>query len=228
MSEDSAAGAAIYTPFVLGYYDEVIHGFNLPVLWGCRSARVQRLYDEWASPNHLDVGVGTGLCLDRCRFRERPRRIVLLDLNENSLAHTARRIARYRPEVRHADVMAPLDPAPAAFDSVGLSLLLHCLPGPMENKARAFDHVAAVMKPGAVLFGATLVGRGVRVPWLSRQVLRVLNRRRIFSNQQDDPASLRSALERRFRSVQVDVAGLMALFVARAPLRPPETRDRRF
>jgi SAM-dependent methyltransferase len=212
---DSAAGAALYSPFVLRFYDPVVHGFNLPVLWRCRTGRVQRLYDEHASANHLDIGVGTGYYLDRCRFQVPPKRIVLFDLNPNSLACTARRLARYEPTTQAGDVLAPFDPAPAAFDSVGMATFLHCVPGPMEHKARAFDHVAAVMNAGAVVFGSTLLGRGVRVPWTSRLVMRAMNRRGIFSNANDDPTTLRAALDARFDDVEIEVVGLMALFVAR-------------
>jgi len=215
-AQASEAGAALYTPFVLRFYDPVVHGFNLPVLWRCRSARVQRLYDRYASTNHLDVGVGTGLYLDRCRFRRPPVRIELMDLNPHSLVHTSRRIRRYRPQTREGDVLHPLDPRPAPFDSVGMATFLHCVPGPMAQKAVAFDHVAAVMNPGAVLFGSTLLGRGVRMPRLTSLVIRSLNRRGIFSNLEDDLPSLQGALERRFRDVEVEVVGLMALFVARA------------
>lgn len=214
-SQDSAAGAALYSPLVLRFYDPVVHGFNLPVLWRCPTRRVQRLYDEHASANHLDVGVGTGFYLDRCRFRSAPQRLVLFDLNPNSLACTARRLARYRPSTQGGDVLEPLAPPPAPFDSVGMATFLHCVPGPMEHKARAFDHVAAVMNPGAVVFGSTVLGRGVRVPWSSRMVMRSMNRRGIFANAQDDPTSLRAALEARFDDVELDVVGLMALFAAR-------------
>ena len=64
-TDDSQAGAALYTPFVLRFYDPVVHGFNLPVLWRCRSARVQRLYVEFASATPLDIGVGAGFASRR-------------------------------------------------------------------------------------------------------------------------------------------------------------------
>ena len=212
---NNRAGAAIYTRSFLRIYDPVVHGFNLPVLWRCRSARVQRLYDDLASPNHLDVGVGTGHYLDRCRFRTRPQRLVLLDLNPNSLARTCQRVARLRPEARLGDVLRPLTPRPASFDSVGLANLLHCLPGPMPSKAVAFDHLAAVMHPGAVLFGSTLLGRGAPASRPARLVMHVLNRRGVFSNTEDDHASLQASLEERFTEIQVEVVGVMALFCAR-------------
>ncbi len=214
---ESDTGAAIYTRSFLWVYDPIVHGFNLPVLWRCRASHVQRMYDDLASPNHLDIGVGTGYFLDRCRFR--PKRLMLMDLNANSLAHTARRIARHRPELLAADALRPLRPRPEPFDSVGLANLLHCMPGPMDRKAVLFDHVAEVMRPGAVLFGSTLVGRGVRGSWPARFVMRKLNQKGVFSNTHDDEPSLRSALERRFDDVQIDVIGMMALFTARHTVR---------
>lgn len=209
------AGAAIYSRWFLHVYDPIVHGFNLPVLWRCPSPLVQGLYDELSSPNHLDVGVGTGRYLAHCRFGRQPTRIALLDMNPNSLAHAGRRIGHYRPEILHGDVLRPLAPPPAPFDSVGMANLLHCLPGPMSRKAAALDNLAAVMQPGAVLFGSTLMGRGVPSTWAARVMMRQLNRRGVFSNRDDDPASLVAALERRFEDVRVDLVGQMALFSAR-------------
>ena len=39
-----------------------------------------------------------------------------------------------------------------------LNLVIHCLPGPLERKARAVANVAAVLAPTGVLFGASVLG----------------------------------------------------------------------
>ena len=101
------------------------------------------------------------------------------------------------------------------FDSVGLHYLFHCLPGDVESKSVVFDHVAALMNPGAVLFGATLLQGGVPRKWIAQRLMEVYNRKGIFSNERDDLPSLERSLRKRFKDVSVEVVGCAALFSGR-------------
>ena len=149
----------------------------------------------------------------------------MVDLNENSLAHTARRIARYRPVTYRRDVLTAVELAgadgtpEAPFGSIGMGYLLHCLPGPMANKARAFDHVLPHLSDTGVLFGATILSRGVHVNRLARTLMGIYNRKGIFGNESDSLDGLRAQLARRFRQVVITVRGCVALFSAREPVR---------
>ena len=85
----------------------------------------------------------------------------------------------------------------------------------MEAKSVAFDHLKALMNPGATLFGATLLQGGVARNPAAKALMAVYNRKRIFSNAADDLASLERALRARFQSVTITVAGCGALFSGR-------------
>src|SRR5207248_475176 len=107
---------------------------------------------------HLDVGPGTGYLLEHARLRG-DTQITLLDPNRDVLAHATRRLARLHPKSLQADVLKSLPMQEnQRFDSAALNYVLHCLPGPPERKAAAVRNVAAVLKPGGVLFGATVLG----------------------------------------------------------------------
>jgi hypothetical protein len=93
--------------------------------------------------------------------------------------------------------------------------VLHCLPGSMEAKAVAFDHLQALMNPRAVLFGSTLLQGGVPRRWWAKRLMDVYNHQRIFSNRHDSLAGLTRALRQRFRDVSVEVVGCAAMFVGR-------------
>ena len=67
-----------------------------------------RHYDHHISPNHLDVGVGTGYFLDHCRFETPSPRMGLIDPNSPSLDAAGRRLARYAPEIHQADILEPI------------------------------------------------------------------------------------------------------------------------
>ncbi len=223
MSEDSAvsieaiyAGQAVYTKPMLAVYDLAVFRGTCPLLWRCPSHHILELYDRFVSANHLDVGVGTGYFLDRCRFPEPQPRLGLLDLNPNSLEFAARRLVRYKPEVYRANVLEPIRIKAPKFDSVGMSFLLHCLPGTLQTKAVAFDNLKELLNPGGAIFGATLLGRGVDTGFLTRQVMRFFNARRVLTNERDDLDGLKMVLQGRLSESFIQVVGCVALFWGRA------------
>ncbi len=214
--EDPAdAGQAIYSRPLLAVYDAFVYGFNMPVGWRCSKRRLLDLYDANVSADHLDVGVGTGILLDECRFPQPAPRITLLDMNPNSLAVTAARIERYAPRVRQGNALEPWPVEPGSFDSVALTHIVHCLPGSMPDKVPVFEHAAAALAPGGTLFGATILGRGVELTAPGRALQAAANARGALSNREDDAAGLDAALARWFPQREVRVRGAVALFTAR-------------
>ena len=211
-AEQVEAGQAIYSTRMLAVYDFLVLGISSRFVWRCPASRVEEHYDRHITANHLDVGVGTGYFLDRCRFPSSTPRVALMDLNPNSLDFASRRIARYKPETYRRNVLEPISLDADRFDSVGINYLLHCIPGSMESKSIVLDHLKALMTPGGVLFGATLLHGGVPRNWLARRLMAVYNWKDIFSNQQDDLEGLTRALTARFREVSVGVVGCAALF----------------
>lgn len=214
--EQVAAGQAVYTKRTLAVYDFVVLGVSNRFVWRCPTQKLEEHYNKHVTANHLDVGVGTGYFLDRCRFPSQSPRIALLDLNQNALEFAARRIARYKPETYCRNVLEPISINAAKFDSVGINYLLHCVPGSIESKAVMFDHLKALMNPTAVLFGSALLQGGVQRNWFARRLMDAYNKKGIFSNQQDDLEGLKRALGHRFGEVSVEVAGCAAIFSSHA------------
>jgi len=210
-----AAGQAVYTKPVLSVYDFVVLGVSNRWIWKCPTPVIEAHYCRHLSANHLDVGVGTGYFLDRCPFPSMSPRVALMDLNPNTLEYASQRIARYRPEIYSQNILQPITQPMAPFDSIGINYLLHCVPGSLREKAIAFDHLKPLMNPGATLFGSTILHNGVQRSWLARRLMQTYNRKGIFSNNADDLESLTRALQERFSSVDVQVAGCVAMFAAR-------------
>jgi SAM-dependent methyltransferase len=212
--DEIAAAHAAYTRRSLRGYDLLVHGLSNHVLWRCPTRELLAHYDAHVSANHLDVGVGTGYFLDRCRFPTARPRLALMDLNPECLRAAASRVARYRPEVYQYNVLEPIELAAAPFDSIGLMYLLHCLPGALADKARVFDNVAAHLRPGGVLFGATLLQGDAPRGFLAQRLMDFYNAKGIFNNARDDRATLERALRERFARSEVRLVGCVALFVA--------------
>ncbi|MFT3733732.1 MAG: class I SAM-dependent methyltransferase [Rhodocyclaceae bacterium] len=210
------AGQAIYTPLTLKLYDLVVLGISNRFIWRCPTRSLLGHYNAHISGKHLDIGVGTGYFLDRCRFSLAQPAITLMDLNEHALQHAAQRIARYRPATVVQNVLLPFARTDEKYDSVGMNYLLHCVPGSIAQKAVAFDHVKAVMNPGATIFGATLLQGGVPRNLAARKLMAAYNRKGVFCNEQDDLAGLVAALNARFSDVTVSVQGCAAVFAGKA------------
>lgn len=219
------AGHAFYTSRTLALYDIAILGYFSRVAWRCPSRQLLAHYDEHVTGNHLDVGVGTGYFLDRCQHPVASPRIVLLDANPACLDVAQRRLDRLDPGRLEASVLDPIPFDGPPFTSIGMTYLLHCLPGRMADKAVAFDHVAALAAPGATVFGATLLSEGVHRNWYARAIMRWNNKRGIFCNEHDDLDGLRSALEDRFDDVTVTTTGCVALFNGKTRDGAPEPSD---
>lgn len=189
------AGQAIYSPAALALYDLVVLTLSNPLVWRCPTRRILALYDRHVAAEHLDVGVGTGWYLNRCRYPREGPRVGLMDLNPNPLAAASQRIARHRPELYRADVLRPISlEGVAPFRSVALTYLLHCLPGSIQEKAVAFDNLAPLLHPDGVVFGATLLSLGVERSRAARALMRAYNRKGVFSNEADGVDGLRATL----------------------------------
>ena len=216
-ADEVEAGQRVYTPFTLRVYDVAVLGFSNRFAWRCRSSEMLARYDRLVGARHLDVGVGTGWFLDHCSWPVESPEITLLDLNENSLSAASRRIRRYAPVTVRANVLDRVDLGDARFDSIGANFLFHCLPGGLERKARTVvSNLRPYLAPGGVVFGSTILGRGVSHNLLGRRLLRLYNRKRIFSNLEDDRRGLEQGLASELTDVQIDVVGAVALFSGRA------------
>jgi SAM-dependent methyltransferase len=205
----------VYTPHSLKVYDARVYRFTGPILWRCPKDRLLELYDADVSARHLDIGVATGCLLDECRFPVATPRITLMDLNESSLEVAAKRLARYQPTSHQANVLEPWGLQHGSYDSVGMVNVLHCVSGAMPVKTVAFEHARSALAPGGVLFGATVLGRGVEHTRLSRMALEGMNRRGVFCNLEDSLEDLDAGLGRVFDSHKIHVEGTVALFTAR-------------
>jgi len=210
------AGQAVYNKNVLSAYDVIVISISNHYIWKCSSSLIEAHYNANVSSNHLDVGVGTGYFLDRCRFPTGNPRVALMDMNANSLEFTSKRLKRYRPESYQQNVLEEISAPIESFDSVGTNYLLHCLPGTITDKATVFDHLKSLMNPGARVFGSTILQSGVERSWLAKKLMDLYNKKGIFSNIEDSLEGLRSVLFQRFKNVKIEVAGCVALFSGQA------------
>jgi len=214
ISNSIEAGQAVYTKRMLSLYDLWVLGISNSLFWHCPTSELRKVFVENATNNHLDVGVGTGYFLDKC-LSNTDRRVALLDLNNNSLDAAALRIRRFNPEIYNENVLGSFDLRCTKFDSVSVNYLLHCLPGSMKEKCLAIENILPSLNPNGVVFGSTILGKGVKTGFLAKQLMRAYNKKGIFGNDQDSLEELVLFLKYNFKKVDVEIKGSVAIFVAK-------------
>lgn len=213
-SREALAGAAVYSKMLLAIYDVEVLMLEMPYVFGCPLRKMLDFYNEHVSGKHLDVGVGSGYFLDKCRFPVGNPEIHLMDLNRNSLSRTAKRIRRYRPVTHRWNVLEPVQEALPRFNSIGAGNFLHCLPGTMSTKGIVFQNLKPFLSEEGVFFGMTILGRNVDAGALYRTANSLYNKLSIFCNLNDSLADLDGILHAHFRTSSVSLAGGVALFAA--------------
>lgn len=217
MDRDTRPGAAVYNRATLLAYDFWVLGVSNRYAWACPTEALVGHFENHASGRHLDIGVGSGALLQHARFPVDNPEVALADLNPASLAAAARRIRHLAPRTHRVDVMRPFRLPGPPFASVSMNYLLHCLPGDLAAKAPAVRHAAAQLRPGGSLFGATILGAGVRHNAFGRALMGVYNARGIFSNRRDSVEALQAVLAPELEDVEIQVIGRVALFAGRKP-----------
>lgn len=215
LHERSKPGYVGYSSFVLSIYDLWVHGINNHLFWKCPTRDLISHYNQHITPNHLEIGLGTGYLLDNCVIPGPNPRLVFCDMNPNCLERACHRMRRYKPNAFQRNVLEPIDGVGERFASVGLNYVLHCLPGDLVSKRAALVNIAACLEPGGVLFGSTLLAREVPLSLPARLQMKALNARRYFSNMDDSLSELKTGLGEVFVDYDVDVRGCAALFWGR-------------
>ncbi|KAI8970732.1 S-adenosyl-L-methionine dependent methyltransferase [Trametes punicea] len=226
MSDQLHPSASLYSHFVLRLYDFVVLTVSNRFAWRCptRSTLLPFYQHHIGDRAHLEIGVGTGYYPAASAPRLAKLTLVsLLDLNPNTLAYARARLANagysgHIDTLQH-DVFKPLpDSTRARYDSVALFYLFHCLPGAFPKKATdVFANIVPALAPGAVVYGATILGRGVAHNWLGTRLMALWNSKRVFGNTHDSEDGLRQALQETFDEYDLRVVGVVALFTARSP-----------
>jgi len=214
-SDPSYKGQSGYNPALLAIYDVWVLKFMAPRVWKCPIRPAISRYRRYIGPRHIDVGPGTGYFIEHAA-PPLGTEITLLDPNPHVLKRASKRLAAWAPVAVEADVMKPL-PVEGRYDSAALSFVLHCLRGPMSNKATAIRNVADVLTADGVLFGGTVLGTRERHTRSARAFLWAFNKEGGFDNRDDTAEGLHEILDASFRQLAIERCGSAVLFTASGP-----------
>lgn len=173
--KSSAAGANLYTPLTLRLYDFWVLNITNTYGWRCPTNTVLLpFFQQNLNNNHLDVGVGTGYYLAESTVPPTTK-VTLCDLNAHSLSAAEARFGREDTACLLHDIFKPL-PTEERFESISMFYLLHCLPGPTSRKTAVFSTLKKNLTDDGVLYGATVLAKGVHHNWMGRVLMWWYNR----------------------------------------------------
>ena len=208
---DIKKGQAIYTPIMLKLYNIWVLDISNTWIWRCPKHIQLEQFNQYITDNHLDIGVGTGYYLKQCALPSKAK-LSLMDLNPNCLDASKNLLQDCAPNVYLHDIFKPNKSLLNQFNSISMNYLLHCLPGNMVTKSEAIANAVSMLKPGGVLFGATILADNNLHTKISQRLCAFYNKKGIFSNQKDSLEALKLALAKHLTDIELSVVGCVGLF----------------
>ena len=206
-----------YSHWLLAIYDWWVLGVVTTYAWRCpTTSYLLPFFRKHASLKHLDIGVGTGYYLSNADWPPEAT-VTLVDLNANSLETAEARLAREGTRTVLQDIFEPLPKKLGNFDSISLFYLMHCLPGSVKEKCQIFGHLKDRLNDGGCVYGATILGAGVKHNIFGRAILTLRNSKGFFTNRDDSEAGFANALRVYFEEVEVELQGTVLMFKGSKP-----------
>jgi len=217
INEDVIRGQQVYNKFTLAVYDVVLFKILTGRVWGLSTERLLTFYNEHITSNHMDVGVGSGFLLDNCKFPSSQPRLTLMDLNQDCLDHSSKRLQRYNIKSYKRNILAPITIDESGYDSISMNYLLHCLPGTIVEKMVVFKNLYALLNPGGVIFGSTIIADSNDSNWLAKRLMKIYNKKGVFTNTEDNIQTMTRLLSEQYEKFELNVVGSAAQFVIHKP-----------
>lgn len=210
--------AAAYRGVNLRLYDYFVLRFTSPYAWGCTASELRAMYRKNISPDHAEVGVGSGYFLAAEQDRTDWTALSLIDPNTSALEYVTRRLRTTATTPHVADILVRESLPKRQFRSVAANYVLHCLPDDRAAKRTAIANLAGITSDDGTLFGATVLG-DARHNVLGRALMHGCNALGVFGNRHDTEQGLRQDLGRHFGRVEVECRNRVAMFSASEPVR---------
>lgn len=205
------AGGAVYTPLMLKIYNLYVLSFSNYWIWRCAKKKQLKQYQMYRGKVHCDIGVGTGFYLQHCNWPQ-DTQLTLFDLNQNSLNQAKMAISTLDVDCIKGNIYERNIELGNHFDAISANYLLHCLPGTMSDKCKVLENIAYMLKPNGRFFGASILSDENLHTWASKKLMRLYNKKGIFTNYGDSAQALEDSLRKSFSQVDIKIQGCVALF----------------
>jgi len=203
-----------YSKVIFSMYDKLVLKYAMPIIWKCKVADIENFYNNHITINHLDIAAGTGFFLNNCKSLPDNTRLTVMDINPVCLDILEKQLQRFNTKVYKQDIMKPIEGS-EKYSSIGLSLLLHCLPGDMKSKEIVFRNIKKVLKSDGTVFGTTFIYKNQKVNLLTRFWAFQYNFMGLLNNHSDTLLDLKTILDKNFQEYNIETIGHCVFFTAK-------------
>lgn len=215
MSKSTYDGQKVYSRLVLKLYNFIVLFFNNNFLWKCKTSQLLKLYKNNVSPNHLDIGVGSGYYLKK--VKDKLEIVALMDLNQNCLDYVKKVLKDKQILTYNIDILKDIpEKFFSKYDSISCNYLIHCLPD-NGNKEKVFENIAKMLSQEGTAFGSTIINDYSSK--LAAKVANKFNAKGIFDNKNDTYESIEKYLKNNFAKYSIKQIGSVCVYVMREPLK---------
>lgn len=175
---------------ILNNYDYLVNNINCKYVWKCDQQKIKKLYQKNITKNHLEIGPGTGYFLKDFQFDN----LIIMDINRDVLTESlinlkdnAKKITALNHNIFEENNMIDLD----GVESVGLSYVLHCVPGRLNQSME--NMVNNINNSNPIYFGSTVLpSKHIDMAMIEIQILNKLG---IFNNMNHSEADIEEFLK---------------------------------
>lgn len=208
-------GAKVYTKKSLKIYDLIVLKISNQFIWRCPTRLILKQLKKSISNDHLDIGTGTGYYLKKLITERNFEKLSILDLYENCLELTSKRIYPQKHKSIKHNIYEPIPESIECFKSISAIYLFHCLPGTADDKSTVIKNIADKLKDNGTFFGAQIISDEYNHNFLSKKLMNFYNKKKFFCNYDDKQNDLRKNLEKHFKEVDFKIKGCVALFTCK-------------
>ena len=191
----------------LFFYDYLVNDLNCSFVWKCSQRNILHNYRN-ISDNHIEIGPGTGYFLKNKTFDT----LQLLDINNDILTNASLNLKGNCSQIKsfQHDIFTSSLPQLSKCNSIGLTYVLHCLPGKIENNLD--NLIRHIPYKNYNLYGASVIRDPVEKNSLAEMELFWLNKIGVFNNSNDTYSSLEKYFKKNNFQYDLKLEGYVAIF----------------
>ena len=193
-------------------YDKIVNDINCEKVWKCSQKHIIKNYNSNITPQHIEIGPGTGYFLKKENLDVSLNKLTLIDVNSKILNYSKSNLKcdYSNIDVITHDLFTSEIPRDIPFTSVGINYVLHCVPGNLQTK---LDKLISNLGNNTYnLFGASVVCDPLHMNPIAEYELMFLNACGIFNNNNDTYEELNEYLNNRNLKFSLEKQGYVAIF----------------
>ena len=196
-----------FNQLIMKNYDFFVNHINCKYVWGCDQKNIIDMYKKNISPNHIEIGPGTGYFLKHYKFDN----LTLIDINKDILIECQKNLEKNCKNINiiNTNVFEKNNKiAVNHCESVGLNYVLHCVPNNLSISIN--NLINNIPEKNYKIFGSTVIPNKNTYNLASLEIF-LLNKMKIFNNKTHTFNDIESYVKKNF-NYEIKKIGHSCLF----------------